>query len=94
MRSHLKRLHKVVVETIAKSKDPERYKCTYCGKIMKDNQVLKDHINTHTGERPHICKYCGKTFASMGNKYAHIRQAHQGKPRNYSNRKSMVKSEI
>ena len=94
MVGHLKRIHKVFVETKQRSNDPERFKCEYCGKIFKDINHLRDHRNTHTGERPHVCKYCGKTFASKGNKYAHQRQAHQGKPRNYSNRKSMVKSEI
>ena len=94
MVGHLKRIHKVFVETKARSNDPERFKCEYCSKIFKDINHLRDHRNTHTGERPHVCKYCGKTFASRGNKYAHLRQAHQGKPRNYSNRKSMVKSEI
>ena len=39
------------------------------------------------------CNHCGKTFASVGNKYAHIRQAHLGKKRNYNNRKSAIKLE-
>ena len=93
LRHHLKKVHKVVIETIAKSSDPERFKCKYCGRIYNQKAYLKDHINTHTGERPHICNYCGKGFASSGNKYAHIRQNHLGKKRNYSNHKSAIKLE-
>ena len=46
---HLKRKHKLIVETIPKSNDPERFKCSYCGKIFTQGRGLKDHINTHTG---------------------------------------------
>ena len=85
---HLKRIHNVNVEKISREKDPEKHKCLECGKILKDAPGLRDHINTHTGERPHVCKYCGKTFASSGNMHAHIRQAHLGKKRNSNERKS------
>ena len=46
---HLKRKHKLIVETIPKSNDPERFKCSYCGKIFTQGRGLKDHINTHAG---------------------------------------------
>ena len=90
--------HDIGIEVSAKGfghfKDKERLRCQHCHKMFKKLPELRDHINTHTGERPHVCKYCEKTFASKANQYAHMRQAHLGKPRNYSNRKSIVKSEI
>ena len=48
---HLKRKHKIIVETIARSSDPERFKCTFesCGKVFPTSLRLKDHVNTHTG---------------------------------------------
>ena len=48
--------------------DPEhrRYKCEHCGKGFAASQSLKDHVNLHTGERPHVCKFCGKSFADYG----------------------------
>merc|ERR1739844_53154 len=92
MIAHLKRKHKIIVETMSRSNDPERWKCKYCGKIFKEGSAYRDHINTHTGERPHVCKFCGKTFASSGNMHAHIRQGHLGKKRNSSERKSHMNS--
>ena len=49
MQDHLKRKHKIKVETIPRSSDPERFKCSHCLKVFKKSRALKDHINTHTG---------------------------------------------
>ena len=49
MQWHLKKKHKIKVETIPKSSDPERFKCTYCQKVFRQSRGLKDHLNTHTG---------------------------------------------
>jgi len=49
MQWHLKKKHKLKVETIPKSSDPERFKCTYCQKVFRQSRGLEDHLNTHTG---------------------------------------------
>ena len=94
MFGHLKRKHQLSVETIPRSNDPERLRCQHCSKLFKKLKSLKEHINTHTGERPYICKHCGKTFASQGNMHAHIRTSHLGMKRNYDSRKSNIKLEM
>ena len=76
--AHLQKKHKIEIETQARSSDAERFKCNVCQKIFLRGTRLSDHMNTHTGEKPHKCEHCGQGFASKANKFAHVRAAHLG----------------
>ncbi|XP_020792853.2 zinc finger protein 135 isoform X3 [Boleophthalmus pectinirostris] len=57
-----------------------RYSCTVCNKRFLFMRQLKDHYNLHTGEKPHICTYCGKAFSHSATLYAHKKTHHMISP--------------
>ena len=66
------------INTKHKSDQQRPFKCTMCPKGFGLKKHLEDHINTHTGNKPYSCSYCGAKFASEGNRNAHVRSAHKG----------------
>ena len=58
--------------------DPEakELQCQTCDKFFRSKQVLKNHVRTHTGDRPFKCDFCPKSFLSHNTMDVHRKHMH------------------
>lgn len=57
-----------------------QFECKYCNRFFSQNQTLKQHILTHTGQRPFECKICFKSFTQQGSLQRHLTTHTGAKP--------------
>lgn len=68
LKNHIKAYHR----------DTKQFSCNICGKGLSSRQILKDHYNLHSGEKPYNCrvKGCQATFRQLS-KYSAHKQIHK-----------------
>jgi uncharacterized Zn-finger protein len=61
--------------------DPlKKFPCQICSKAFKMMSTLKDHMRTHTGDKPYVCSICNRGFSQNTNLKQHLRRHTQIKP--------------
>ena len=73
MSRRLKRINKALLPMY---RTGGKYLCPFCPKKYHFKHSLKDHINTHTGSQPHVCKHCRRTFSHLASLCTHIKRCH------------------
>ncbi|KAK7079481.1 hypothetical protein SK128_023465 [Halocaridina rubra] len=56
------------------------HSCPYCSYVSSTITNLKNHVRTHTGEKPFSCPYCFQSFTQKGGLQTHIRTHTGEKP--------------
>merc|ERR1719242_1742650 len=57
----------------------QMWRCKVCNKLGTYKSNMLRHTMTHTGERPHPCKFCQQSFSISSNRHRHEKKM-QAKP--------------
>ncbi|KDQ17595.1 hypothetical protein BOTBODRAFT_646663 [Botryobasidium botryosum FD-172 SS1] len=75
------RLDQDISASADSDKKVKRFACSGCDSTFERQSSLKQHMLTHTGERAHQCKLCGRRFSIPSNLRRHTKSCEAAKRR-------------
>ncbi|XP_038068600.1 ras-responsive element-binding protein 1-like isoform X2 [Patiria miniata] len=72
------------------SKTLDALVCPHCSKSFKRGSIFKEHIRSHTTERPHRCYYCKAAFTMKESLEKHIERRHSDESKSESPAQSFI----
>jgi len=66
--------HEAEVHQLIGKNKSFKFTCTECGRGFQKKNQYDDHMNRHTGEKPHQCPDCGTQFGSSQSYYQHFKK--------------------
>ncbi|XP_063243121.1 zinc finger protein 16-like [Bacillus rossius redtenbacheri] len=52
----------------------DQFRCKVCQRPCRDAEALRSHAALHTGNKPHMCDMCGRTYNRYANMLKHRKQ--------------------
>ncbi|KAF7650638.1 hypothetical protein LDENG_00122920 [Lucifuga dentata] len=62
--------------TKKKHSEGKMYECQYCKALFAQSIELTRHVRTHTGDRPYVCRECGKGYSQASGLTIHLQTFH------------------
>ncbi len=74
------RSHFAYLNTSQSTNGSTKHACEVCKKTFKTQNILRQHMRIHTGDKPFVCDICNKAFSQMASLKYHLATHSDARP--------------